>query len=106
MLEESTLRPLERRVLRLIDDGVDEAEIARRFRRSPESIGRVIELARLPGRKTFHSRSEGGLRPLERRVLHWRDRGADYADIGSRFRHSPAFMQRVEAFAHYKLGAV
>jgi hypothetical protein len=106
MHEESTLRPLERRVLRLIDDGVDEAEIARRFRRSPESIGRVIELARLPGRKTFHSRPEGGLRPLERRVLHWRDRGADYADIGSRFRHSPAFMQRVEAFAHYKLGAV
>jgi DNA-binding CsgD family transcriptional regulator len=96
------LRPLERRVVQLVEDGVGTTEIARRFRRSPEMIDRIIHMAALPGRKTgLVSRTEV-LRPLERRVLRWRDVGADYGEIGERFRRSAAHVERVERLARYK----
>ncbi|MDP8937508.1 MAG: hypothetical protein M3O23_07235 [Actinomycetota bacterium] len=95
------LRPLERRILRLSADGVDDAEIGRRFRRSPEWVARVRALAEVP--RTGGSTSNGGLRPLERRILRWRESGAAYADLSRRFHRSPEFIERVEALADYKL---
>src|SRR5260221_14256295 len=100
-MDAKRLRPLERRILRLVDAGVDVSEIAHRFRRSPEHIERVIELSRLPGRSAHDSGS--GLRALERRVLGWRARGAMPEDIGPRFGRSAAFVTRVEELPHYKL---
>jgi DNA-binding CsgD family transcriptional regulator len=97
------MRPLERRILRLVDEGVDEEEIARRFRRSPDMIRRVIAMARLPRVTEAQTPRGEGLRPLERRVLRWREGGAAYAEIGPRFRRSPAFAERVELLARYKL---
>ena len=94
------LRPLERRVLRLAADGVDDAEIGRRFRRSAEWAGRVRALAQVP--RAAGATPPGGLRPLERRVLRWRDSGAEYADLAPRFRRSPEFLQRVELMAGYR----
>ena len=95
------LRPLERRILRLAADGFDDAEIGRRFRRSPEWVARVRALAQVP--RPGGVAAAGGLRPLERRILRWRESGADYADLSPRFRRSPEFIQRVEALAGYKL---
>jgi DNA-binding CsgD family transcriptional regulator len=97
------LRPVERLVLRLIDAGVGDVEIARRFRRSPEMIQRIAAMARLPRAAGVRVVSDDELRPLERRLLRWRHYGATYTEIGSRFRRSPAFMARVEALARYKL---
>ncbi len=97
------LRPLERRVLRLVDEGVGDIEIARRFRRSPGMIRRIVAMTRLPQAKGAHEALGKGLRPLERRVLRWRARGVAYTEIGSRFRRSPAFVERVEVLARYKL---
>lgn len=96
----SELRPVERRVLRLTEQDVERAEIARRFRRSPGFITRLIELAELPGRAA--KPHDGPLRPLERRILGLRDEGLSHAEIGSRFLRSPAFVERVEGFAQYK----
>ena len=106
MSHNPTVRPLERRVLRLMERGVETEEIARRFRRSPEMIRRISEWAGLPGRE--HGRVLQGdvLRPLERRVLRWRAQGLGYAEIAPRFRRSPDFVQRVERLAQYKLGRV
>jgi DNA-binding CsgD family transcriptional regulator len=97
------LRPVERVVLRLVAEGVGDAEIGRRFRRSPEMIRRIATLAELPRPARTDLGSDDALRPLERRMLRWRRRGASYAEIGARFRRSPAFVARVEVLAHYKL---
>lgn len=102
MSESPRLRPLERRILRMVDAGMSTDDIAHRLRRSPAAVERFIMLSRLPGRDA-QAGPAGSLRPLERRVLHWRDRGADYDDIGARLRHSANFVERVEALANYKL---
>ena len=105
MNNEPRLRPFERRVLQLVDNGVDEVEIARRFRRSPDMIGRVIAWTRLP-RFEGVERSPDVLRPLERRVLRWRESGAEYSEIGHRFGRGPVFVEQVEGLARYKLNRV
>jgi len=90
-------------MLRLVDEGVDEQEICRRFKRGPRFVQQVIDLTRV-SRQT-HGRSDTQmLRPLERRVLHWREQGAGYDELAPRFRRSPEFLERVEALAIYKLG--
>lgn len=103
----STLRPIERRVVQLADGGVDNIEIARRFQRSPEFIGRVIEMTELPGRGDHPARlssdADHALRPVERCILGWRDRGAGPADIAIRLRRSTNFVERVEDLARFKL---
>jgi DNA-binding CsgD family transcriptional regulator len=96
-----TLRPLERRVLRLAAEGLDDAEIGRRFRRSPEWVGRVRVLAQTP-RSGAHMAGDV-LRPLERRILRWRAAGLDHEALSSRFRRTPRFLRQVESLAHYKL---
>ena len=100
MSDHGSLRPLERCVLRLVQDGVDDSEIARRFRRQPEFVRRVVAYTRLP--RAVVNRAPGELRPLERRVLKWRADGADYADIGRRFHRSAGHIQRIEQLVAYK----
>jgi DNA-binding CsgD family transcriptional regulator len=97
----SSLRPVERRVLRLAADGVDDDEIGRRFKRSPEWAGRVRTLAEMP-RGSRHLQGDV-LRPLERRILRWRAAGADHDALSPRFRRTPDFLRQVESLAHYKL---
>ncbi len=89
-------------MVQLVEEGVGPTEIARRFRRSPEMINRIIGMAALPGRTTGVDGRRDGLRPLERRVLRWRDGGADYSEIGARFGRSAAHVERVERLARYK----
>jgi hypothetical protein len=47
MTDHAAPKALERRILRMVDEGVANDEIARRFRRSPEMIPRLIVLAGL-----------------------------------------------------------
>ena len=94
------LRPLERRVSKLAADGVLPAEIGRRFHRSEQFVERVLELANAPGRSA-HS-SEPGLRPIERRLMRWREEGASTDDLADRFKRGPGHIERVLALADYK----
>ena len=101
MANDEQLRPVERRMRRLVADGCSDAEIASRFRRSPEHVRRVLAMSEFAGRQAV---ADGGsLRPLERRILRWRDAGEPASDIATRFRRSPGFVQRVEDLARYKL---
>jgi hypothetical protein len=92
--------------LQLVGEGFDDREIGRRFRRSPAMIRRIVDLTEIP-RHRPHSNAPSGtgapLRPIEQRVLRWRDDGSDYIDIGRRFGRSAEHVQRVEALARYKL---
>jgi len=96
------LRPIERRVLRLLESGVDVSEVARRFHRGAPHITQVAALARLDGR--HHVAVPGALRPIERRVLALRSAGASHEDIAQRFKRSAAWTARLEGLANYKLG--
>ncbi len=97
------LRPLERRVRRLVYAGVDPAEVAWRFRRSPRSVNQILEIGSLRQPGATPPALPHTLRPLERRVLAWRESGASYAEIGARFRRSPGFIRQVEELARGKL---
>lgn len=92
------LRAKERVIKRLADSGMDESEIAWRFRSSPGHIQRTLRLIDMP-----RAPREGGVRSaataLERTVLKARSRGASHAEIGARMRRSPGFVARVEQFA-------
>ena len=64
----------------------------------------MIDWTRLPRAEAGRRLQGDILRPIERRVLRWRDRGADFSDLLVRFRRGPEFLRQVEALAHYKLG--
>jgi len=93
--------PMERRMVRMARNGVDQSEIAHRFRKSPGFVRRVMALAEVP-RSGAGQRRDGDLRPLERRVLKWRAGGASLADVASRFRRSPRSIEQIERLANYK----
>jgi DNA-binding CsgD family transcriptional regulator len=98
------LRPVERRVMRWVEAGLDDAEIGRRFGRSEQWVAQVRTLTEVPrsGRAVTDT---GGLTPIERRLLRWRAQGSDHTQLSERFRRSPGFLARVEGYAHYKLAS-
>jgi hypothetical protein len=96
------LRPVERRVLRWVETGLDDAEIGHRFGRSERWVAQVRLLSGVP-RSERAVPGTGELRPIERRVLRWREQGSDFTDLSGRFGRSPDFLARVELYAHYKL---
>lgn len=100
--DDAALRPIERRMLKMAKAGASDIEIAWRFRRTPKSVRQVITLAQL-GRSSGAALPDGGLRPIERRVLRWRDEGVGFDELASRFRRGPAFLEQVEQLARYKL---
>jgi DNA-binding CsgD family transcriptional regulator len=93
------LRPVERRILSLVEDGVDTAEIARRFKRSEAYVERVIDWTSIPRRRIPH---HPGLSPIERRVIDLRAEGLSYDEIAQRFKKGPDHIRRVEGYAHLR----
>lgn len=96
------LRPIERRIVKLIHDGVHSAEIGRRFNRSEAYVDRVYRWTQIPGRSA--RRSDEVLRPVELRVLALRSEGVRREEIGRRFKRSADHIRRIEGLAHFKLG--
>jgi len=95
------LRPVERRILMMRDEGVAIEEIARRIRRSPALVARMIEWTEIP-RSGFPVKRKP--RAIEQRVLSLRASGESYEQIGQRFNRGARFIRQVEGLAHFRRG--
>jgi hypothetical protein len=95
------LRPLERRIAAMRDNGFVISEIAERVGRSPAQVERILQWITIPRSGAPVKRSP---RPIELRVLSLRAAGETYAEVGSRFRRSARFIRQVEGLAHFRLG--
>lgn len=95
------LRPIERRVLDMRNDGVGVEEIASRIKRSPEFVERMFDWTAIPRNgKT----SDRHLTPMQQRVLDLRAAGETREEIASRFKKGEAYIRQVEGLAHFKEG--
>ena len=72
-MDRDQLRPVERVVLRMRDEGLSDDDIARRIRRSPQHVERIVAWSTWP--RSGASSHRKGLSPLERRVLAMRAEG-------------------------------
>jgi hypothetical protein len=98
------LRPIERRMTRMADAGLTPVEVGSRFRRSGRYVEQVLRLARVPRGSEGQPNLVGlSLRPVERRLLRWRDQGVGAGEVGAMFKRSPEHIERVLALADYKL---
>src|SRR5438132_11327332 len=100
--DSAALRPFERRVRGLAAAGMSRAEIGRRFRRQPETIDRVLAWSDLP--REGRPAQGDVLRPVERRVLRWREDGTDFQALAPRLRRTPEFLEQVARLALHKPG--
>jgi DNA-binding CsgD family transcriptional regulator len=97
------LRPIERRMTSMADAGLTPAETGRRFHRSGRYVEQVLRLAQVPRKPVSQPNSlENSLRPLERRLLRWRDQGVDAGEVAAMFGRSPEHIERVLALVDYK----
>ena len=95
------LRPVERRVLEMQEDGVPVEEIAARFNRSPQFVERMLGWIEIPRSGAVSERS---LTPRQKRVLDMRGEGQSHAEIAMRFRRGERYIRQVEGLAHFKEG--
>lgn len=96
----TSLRPIERRVLALTDQGLDPADIARRFKRGEAHVERILRWTAIP--REGGTESQAGFRPIERRIIDMRAKGMSYEEIGSRFRRSAGYVRRIEDLARLR----
>lgn len=95
------LRPLERRVLAMRQEGMSIEEIAHRFQHSPDHVLRILRWTKIP---------RGGpprkLTPpaVERRVVAMRVAGDSYENIADRFRRRPGSIRQIEGLTYFVRG--
>lgn len=100
-MDPAYLRPFERRVIAMRHEGVSVAEIARRFRRSPEHVQRVLQWTTIP-----RNGSPRRITPpaIERRVVAMRVAGEPYEQIAERLRRSPESIRQIEGLTYFLRG--
>lgn len=102
---DDTHRAIERVVLRMSEQDIPDAEIARRLGRRVRSIRQIRWLAGMrpfTDQRTGRSAGTPHLTPIERCVLRLRNAGESYGLIGTRVQRSGAQVRRIEAYAHFK----
>ena len=103
-MPEVTLRPIERVVMRLQDEGFSPADIGKKVKKKPGTVHRIIAMAgyKQDGLSTS-TPNDHPLRPVERVVLTLRGKGETYGQIGNRLALSGRRVQFIERLAEFKL---
>ena len=96
-----SLRPMERRVLTMREEGTPVEEIAARLKRSPQFIERVVRWTEIPREGRTRDTL---LTPLQSRVLALSSQGEDTATIARKFKRTERFIRQVEGVAHFRKG--
>lgn len=96
-----SLRPMERRILKMKEAGTPIDEIASRLKKSPQFIERVLGWTEIPRRARTR---DAVLTPLESRVLALSTEGEDTETIARKFKRTERFIRQVEGLAHYRKG--
>ncbi len=97
------LRPIERVVMRLHDEGCTLVDIGKKVGKKPGTVTRIMRMTEykqddLPDQTaTDHT-----LRPVERVVLKLRNKGETYSQIGNRLARSGRRIQFIEGLAEFK----
>jgi transcriptional regulator len=94
------LRPIERRVLAMRDEGLSVSEIASRINRSSDHVERVIRWTEIPRSRPAPARYP---QAIETRVLALRSQGESHEQIGRRLGRGPRFVRQVEGLAHFRM---
>jgi DNA-binding CsgD family transcriptional regulator len=97
------LRPIERVVMRLHDEGCTLADIGKKVGKKPGTVTRIMRMTEykqdgLPDQAA----NQHPLRPVERVVLRLRDKGETYSQIGNRLARSGRRVQFIESLAEFK----
>ena len=97
------LRPIERVVIRLHEEGCSLADIGKKVGKKPGTVTRIMRMTEykqdgLPDQAD----SDHTLRPVERVVLKLRNKGETYSQIGNRLARSGRRIQFIEGLAEFK----
>jgi DNA-binding CsgD family transcriptional regulator len=97
------LRPIERVVMRLHDEGCSLADIGKKVGKKPGTVTRILRMTEykqdgLPDQSV----SDHPLRPVERVVLKLREQGETYSQIGNRLARSGLRIKFIEGLAEFK----
>jgi DNA-binding NarL/FixJ family response regulator len=97
------LRPIERVVMRLHEEGCSLADIGKKVGKKPGTVTRIMRMTEykqdgLPDQAA----RDHTLRPVERVVLKLRNNGETYSQIGNRLARSGRRIQFIEGLAEFK----
>ena len=92
---------MERRVVRMREAGDSVETVARKFRKSPDFIERVLRMIEIPRSGEARRRQPT---PLQNVVLALRAKGESHESIARRFRKSDRFIRQVEGHARFQQG--
>ncbi len=97
------LRPIERVVMRLHDEGCSLADIGKKVGKKPGTVTRIMRMTEYKeGGLPDQTASDHILRPVERVVLKLRNKGETYSQIGNRLARSGQRIQFIERLAEFK----
>ena len=104
MSDSPNLRPLERVIVRLNEEGVSSVEIGRRIGKKPGTVERILQWIDFKTDRPARTRPDNraSLRPIERVILRLRKEGENYGEIANRLGRSGAHIRRIEGYARLK----
>lgn len=96
-MSRDNLRPIERVILRLREQGMEAPQIGRRIGKKPGTVNRILEMIEHKEGLDLRPAASGeGPNALERTIYRLRAQGESYGEIGNRLGRSGQNVRRIE----------